>query len=123
MRERSLIAFTLFMLVAVLKPFSLRGQELQPPPPAGLQTASFACGCFWCMVHPFEVIDGGTFQISEAFQERYGYPKMTPELRAIAEWQIVRSIRYYHACWREKRRLGEQLGTALLLSLRARPDP
>ena len=82
MRERSLIAFTLFMLVAVLKPFSLRGQELQPPPPAGLQTASFAGGCIWCMVHPFEVIDGGTFQISEAFQERYGYPKMTPELRA-----------------------------------------
>jgi ubiquinone/menaquinone biosynthesis C-methylase UbiE len=41
----------------------------------------------------------------------------------IAERQIVRSTRYYHACWREKRRLGEQLGTALLLSLRARPDP
>ena len=27
------------------------------------------------------------------------------------------------SCWREKRCLGEQLGAALLLSLRARPDP
>ena len=41
----------------------------------------------------------------------------------IAERRIVRSTRYYHACWREKGRLGEQLGAALLLSLRTRPDP
>jgi peptide-methionine (S)-S-oxide reductase len=37
---------------------------LQPPPPAGLQTATFAGGCFWCMVHPFEVIDGVVSTIS-----------------------------------------------------------
>ena len=52
------------MLLGVLEPFSLQGQELQQPPPAGLQTATFAGGCFWCMVHPFEVIDGVISTIS-----------------------------------------------------------
>ena len=59
-----LIGFTLLVLLGVLEPFSLHGQELQPPPPAGLQTAIFAGGCFWCMVHPFEVIDGVISTIS-----------------------------------------------------------
>ena len=63
--RRRLIGFILLALLpGVLKPFSVRGQELQPPPPAGLQTATFAGGCFWCMVHPFEVIDGVTSTIS-----------------------------------------------------------
>ncbi|MGZ9034934.1 MAG: peptide-methionine (S)-S-oxide reductase MsrA [Rhodospirillales bacterium] len=59
-----LIGFTLLVLMGVLEPFSLKGQDLQPPPPAGLQTALFAGGCFWCMVHPFEVIDGVISTIS-----------------------------------------------------------
>ena len=59
-----LIGFTLLVLLGVLEPFSLKGQDLQPPPPAGLQTAIFAGGCFWCMVHPFEVIDGVISTIS-----------------------------------------------------------
>lgn len=33
-------------------------QELQPQPPAGLERAIFAGGCFWCMVHPFDSLDG-----------------------------------------------------------------
>jgi peptide-methionine (S)-S-oxide reductase len=61
---RRLIGFTLLVLLGVLEPFSLQGQELQTPPPAGLQTATFAGGCFWCMVHPFEVIDGVISTIS-----------------------------------------------------------
>ena len=61
--RRRLIGFTLLVLLEVLEPFSLQGQELQPPP-AGLQTATFAGGCFWCMVHPFEVIDGVISTIS-----------------------------------------------------------
>ena len=59
-----LIGFTLLVLLGVLEPFSLKGQDLHPPPPAGLQTAFFAGGCFWCMVHPFEVIDGVISTIS-----------------------------------------------------------
>ena len=42
----------------MLESLSVKGQDLQPPAAAGLQTATFAGGCFWCMVHPFEVIDG-----------------------------------------------------------------
>jgi peptide-methionine (S)-S-oxide reductase len=60
--RRRLIGFILLVLLGVLAPFSLQG--LQPPPPAGLQTATFAGGCFWCMVHPFEVIDGVISTIS-----------------------------------------------------------
>jgi len=33
---------------------------LAPPPPAGQKTAAFAGGCFWCMVHPFDHLDGVT---------------------------------------------------------------
>lgn len=34
-----------------------QAQDLQPPP-SGLETATFAGGCFWCMVHPFDDLDG-----------------------------------------------------------------
>jgi peptide-methionine (S)-S-oxide reductase len=54
----------LVLLLGGLKTFSVHGQELQPPPPAGLQTATFAGGCFWCMVRPFEAIDGVISTIS-----------------------------------------------------------
>ena len=63
MRQR-LIGFTLLVLPGVLGSLAVKGQELQPSPPAGLQTATFAGGCFWCMVHPFEVIDGVISTIS-----------------------------------------------------------
>lgn len=39
-------------------------QVLQPPPAPGLKTAAFAGGCFWCMVHPFQALDGVTGVIS-----------------------------------------------------------
>jgi peptide-methionine (S)-S-oxide reductase len=29
-----------------------------PPPPQGLLKATFAGGCFWCMVHPFDQLKG-----------------------------------------------------------------
>lgn len=32
--------------------------DLQPVPPAGLKTADFAGGCFWCMEHPFDELNG-----------------------------------------------------------------
>ena len=33
-------------------------QSMQPANDAGRQTAIFAGGCFWCMEHPFDEIDG-----------------------------------------------------------------
>ena len=39
-------------------------QALQPPPAAGLKTAAFAGGCFWCMEHPFDSLPGVTSVIS-----------------------------------------------------------
>lgn len=42
----------------------LRAQELQPPPPPGMQTAAFAGGCFWCMVHPFQELKGVSLVVS-----------------------------------------------------------
>lgn len=39
-------------------------QALQPPPAAGLRTAAFAGGCFWCMEQPFAELDGVTEVVS-----------------------------------------------------------
>lgn len=56
MWRRGLIG--LILLAASLAASPAKAQELQPPPGDGLQRAVFAGGCFWCMVHPFETIDG-----------------------------------------------------------------
>jgi peptide-methionine (S)-S-oxide reductase len=37
---------------------SAQGQPLASPPPAGMEVAIFAGGCFWCMEGPFERIEG-----------------------------------------------------------------
>jgi peptide-methionine (S)-S-oxide reductase len=55
----------LFVLVlALAAPLPTRAQSLEPPPPAGLKTAAFAGGCFWCMVHPFEELPGVSAVVS-----------------------------------------------------------
>jgi peptide-methionine (S)-S-oxide reductase len=50
----------LLALFCCAVPALVSAQSLQPPPPAGLKTAAFAGGCFWCMVHPFEELPGVT---------------------------------------------------------------
>lgn len=54
---------TPFLLLALAIP-AARAQSLQPPPAAGLKTAAFAGGCFWCMVHPFETLPGVSAVVS-----------------------------------------------------------
>ncbi len=50
------VVAALFMLLA--HEGLATGQDLQPPPQPGLQSAAFAGGCFWCMVHPFDSLPG-----------------------------------------------------------------
>ena len=35
-----------------------RAGEMPKAPPPGLEKATFAGGCFWCMQHPFDELDG-----------------------------------------------------------------
>lgn len=63
MRRRRM-GVLLSVLLGLFGPASLKSQELQTPPASDLKTAVFAGGCFWCMVHPFEVIDGVVSTIS-----------------------------------------------------------
>jgi peptide-methionine (S)-S-oxide reductase len=62
MRGRLLVGLLLVLSLAV--PIFGRAQAPQPPPAAGLKTAAFAGGCFWCMVHPFEELPGVSQVIS-----------------------------------------------------------
>jgi peptide-methionine (S)-S-oxide reductase len=54
----------LLLLLGALLARGAHAQSLQPPPAAGLKTAAFAGGCFWCMVHPFEELPGVTAVVS-----------------------------------------------------------
>lgn len=58
--RRGLIGFVFLaaVLSGGLATASANAQTLQPPPADGLQRALFAGGCFWCMVHPFDSMDG-----------------------------------------------------------------
>jgi methionine-S-sulfoxide reductase len=40
------------------EPAATQANELAPAPEAGMATATFAGGCFWCMEGPFEAIEG-----------------------------------------------------------------
>lgn len=59
MRRRLIgLIFLVATLLGGLAALPAKAQELQPLPSEGLRTAVFAGGCFWCMVHPFEALDG-----------------------------------------------------------------
>jgi peptide-methionine (S)-S-oxide reductase len=47
-----------WLLPLLLLATPVDAQTLQPAPAAGLRTAAFAGGCFWCMVHPFDQLAG-----------------------------------------------------------------
>lgn len=47
----------LMALLALLAPMSARALE-GAPPESRLEVATFAGGCFWCMVPPFDKLDG-----------------------------------------------------------------
>jgi peptide-methionine (S)-S-oxide reductase len=52
---------------------------LAPPPPPDLKTAAFAGGCFWCMVHPFDHLDG----VSEVISGYTGGTVANPEYHQV----------------------------------------
>ena len=55
-RRLFLVPLSLLLALAFAGPAG--AQALVPPPAPGLKTASFAGGCFWCMVHPFDSLPG-----------------------------------------------------------------
>jgi peptide-methionine (S)-S-oxide reductase len=56
--------FQTLLVIAVLLAGAAMASELQPPPEGGLKVATFAGGCFWCMVPPFEKMPGVAAVIS-----------------------------------------------------------
>jgi peptide-methionine (S)-S-oxide reductase len=54
--------------------------EAAEPPPEGLATAIFAGGCFWCMEHPFERLDG----VGEVVSGYTGGEVVGPSYRDVA---------------------------------------
>jgi peptide-methionine (S)-S-oxide reductase len=49
---------TLILLAALLPALSMGVPASGAPPPATTAHATFAGGCFWCMVHPFDQLPG-----------------------------------------------------------------
>ena len=58
MRSRSFLAALLAVGLMPLLAGTSMAQEIAPSPKATQQTAVFAGGCFWCMVHPYDSLDG-----------------------------------------------------------------
>ena len=58
MNFRPLLLAALSILPLGAPAFAAPRNEATPPAPAGLAKATFAGGCFWCMEHPFDQIDG-----------------------------------------------------------------
>ncbi len=55
-----LVAITLLwtILCVLWMPVFAQGQPASSPSPEGRKTAIFAGGCFWCMEHPFDRLEG-----------------------------------------------------------------
>ena len=56
------------------------GTVLAPSPPAGMEAAVFAGGCFWCMEGPFEALDG----VSEVLSGYTGGGEESPAYQQVA---------------------------------------
>jgi peptide-methionine (S)-S-oxide reductase len=63
-RRAILLLLSAIALIAVVPGAGRAQTVVATPPPAGLKTAIFAGGCFWCMVHPFDELDGVTQVLS-----------------------------------------------------------
>jgi peptide-methionine (S)-S-oxide reductase len=57
---RTKIVAIVFLAAALICAAIIRNSDAAPtpPPPKGLAKATFAGGCFWCMVHPFDELKG-----------------------------------------------------------------
>ncbi len=56
------------------------GSKQAAPPPPGLEVATFAGGCFWCMEPPFEALPG----VKEVLSGYTGGPEQRPAYRDVA---------------------------------------
>ncbi|AAS96460.1 peptide-methionine (S)-S-oxide reductase MsrA [Nitratidesulfovibrio vulgaris] len=54
----TLLLTGLLLATALLPPALAHAAQPAPPPPAGMQVAVFAGGCFWCMEKPFDAVEG-----------------------------------------------------------------
>ena len=58
MKRTTIVSLLLLSLFALAWPALAAGGGKAAPAAAGLQTATFAGGCFWCMEHPFDQLPG-----------------------------------------------------------------
>lgn len=89
----------------------LKGGTVQPPPPGpGLEVATFAGGCFWCMETPFEKLDGvktvesgytGGTELHPSYKQvGYGRTGHTESVRVVFDPKVVSYPRLLEVFWR-----------------------
>ncbi len=89
----------------------LKGGTVQPPPvAAGLEVATFAGGCFWCMEPPFEKVPGvksaesgyaGGTELHPSYKQvAYGRTGHTESVRVVFDPKVVSYEALLQVFWR-----------------------
>ncbi|MEM8960607.1 MAG: peptide-methionine (S)-S-oxide reductase MsrA [Acidobacteriota bacterium] len=108
MMRKLILALFVLTLIAC-SPLAGKGNPASQPPADGLERATFAGGCFWCMEPPFDKIDGvisttsgyiGGKEVEPTYKEvAYGRTGHTEAVEIVFDPSVVSYERLLEVFW------------------------